>query len=148
MDFFNSQFCLEHFHPKKVALAILCSGRAGPRRTLLAAGSGQRVPVRPWSAAEEWRATLGTVFGAAVAAGARVCVRPRVCSCECAALRRGFALLLTQLLILLPLADVPDSLRSDRRRPVRQGRRPERPGPPALQRLGRHLLQGQRRRRL
>ena len=45
-------------------------------------------------------------------------------------------------------ADVPDSLRSDRCCPLRQGRRPERPGPPALQRVGGHLLQGQRRRRL
>merc|ERR1719201_237164 len=52
------------------------------------------------------------------------------------------------LMIRASCADVPDSLRSDRRRPLRQGRRPERPGPPALQRVGRHLLQGQRRRRL
>merc|ERR1712097_118801 len=44
--------------------------------------------------------------------------------------------------------DVPDSLRSDRCCALRQGRRPERPGPPALQRVRRHLLQGQRRCRL
>jgi hypothetical protein len=42
--------------------------------------------------------------------------------------------------------DVLCSLRSDRCCPLRQGRRPERPGPPALQRVRRHLLQGQRRR--
>merc|ERR1711971_344053 len=44
--------------------------------------------------------------------------------------------------------DVPDSLRSDCCCALRQGRRPERPGPPALQRVRRHLLQGQRRCRL
>ena len=44
--------------------------------------------------------------------------------------------------------DVPGSLRSNGSSPLCQGRWPERAGPPAVQRICRHLLQGQRCRRL